>query len=85
MRIRVDPDACQGHNRCKAIAPDLFDLDDHGNASAHADASVGPEQEEKARLAIANFPELALSDPDAVTWAGGQVRGPCSIPVVLPA
>ncbi len=27
------------------------------------------------------IPEFELSDPDAVTWAGGQVRGPRSIPV----
>lgn len=60
MRIRVDADACQGHNRCKALAPDLFDLDDYGNASARADGSVAPEQQEKARLAVANCPEFAI-------------------------
>ncbi len=27
------------------------------------------------------IPEFELSDPDAVTWAGGQVRGPRSVPV----
>lgn len=27
------------------------------------------------------IPDFELSDPDAVTWAGGQVRGPRSIPV----
>jgi ferredoxin len=32
MRIRVDPDKCQGHNRCKAVAPELFALDRFGNA-----------------------------------------------------
>ena len=60
MRIRVDPDACQGHNRCKALAPDLFNLDDYGNASAAGDGGVPPEQQEKARLAIANCPEFAI-------------------------
>src|SRR6478736_9680834 len=28
MRVHVDGDRCQGHNRCYAIAPDLFDVDD---------------------------------------------------------
>ena len=60
MRIRVDPDKCQGHNRCKALAPDLFELDEFGNASAIGDGIVAPEQEEKARLAIANCPEFAI-------------------------
>ena len=27
MRIRVDAEKCQGHNRCKAVAPELFLLD----------------------------------------------------------
>jgi cytochrome P450 len=30
-----------------------------------------------------NIPEFELVDPDTVTWAGGQVRGPRSIPVRL--
>lgn len=34
MRIQVDADKCQGHNRCKALAPELFDLDEFGNATA---------------------------------------------------
>ena len=32
VRVRVDPDKCQGHNRCKALAPALFELDEYGNA-----------------------------------------------------
>jgi ferredoxin len=60
MRIRVDPEKCQGHNRCKAAAPELFALDRFGNASAVGDGRVPPEFEEKARLAVANCPELAI-------------------------
>jgi hypothetical protein len=30
------------------------------------------------------IPEFELSDPDAVTWAGGQVRGPRSLPFAFP-
>ena len=30
---------------------------------------------------IARFPKFELTDPTAVTWAPGQVRGPRSIPV----
>ena len=60
MRIRVDPDLCQGHNRCKALAPELFDLDDYGNASAANDGQVPPGREEEAQLAISNCPEFAI-------------------------
>ena len=30
---------------------------------------------------IARYPRFTLSDPDAVTWSKGQVRGPRSVPV----
>ena len=33
---------------------------------------------------LARIPEYRLEDPGAVTWAGGQVRGPRSMPVVFP-
>ena len=34
MKIRVDPRLCQGRNRCISVAPDLFDIDEEGFASA---------------------------------------------------
>jgi cytochrome P450 len=33
---------------------------------------------------LKRIPDFRLEDPDAVTWAGGQVRGPRSLPVVFP-
>ncbi|MEO6197257.1 MAG: cytochrome P450 [Dehalococcoidia bacterium] len=33
---------------------------------------------------LARIPEYRLENPDAVTWAGGQVRGPRSLPVAFP-
>jgi cytochrome P450 len=33
------------------------------------------------RLWLDAFPEFELADPDAVTWAGGQVRGPRQLPI----
>ena len=53
MKIRVDPDKCQGHARCYGLAPEIFDVDDYGQASVIVDV-VPPELEEKARLAVAN-------------------------------
>jgi ferredoxin len=60
LRVRVDPDKCQGHNRCKAIAPELFELDEYGNAHAAADGMVPARLEEKAYLARSNCPEFAI-------------------------
>ncbi len=33
---------------------------------------------------MAAIPEFELADPAMVTWAGGQVRGPRSVPVIFP-
>ncbi|HEX6312611.1 MAG TPA: ferredoxin [Acidimicrobiia bacterium] len=61
MRVHVDPDKCQGHNRCYALAPELFDIDDYGYASERNDGVVPDGLEDKARLAVANCPEYAIS------------------------
>lgn len=60
MRVRVDTAKCQGHNRCYALAPELFDVDDYGNAHELNDGVVPAGLEDKARLALANCPEYAI-------------------------
>ena len=60
MKVRVDPDKCQGHNRCYSLAPELFDVDDFGYATAAGDGAVAPELADKAKLAAANCPEYAV-------------------------
>ena len=60
LKVRVDRDKCQGHNRCKALAPELFELDELGNARAVGDGRVPAALEEKAYLAKANCPEFAI-------------------------
>jgi ferredoxin len=62
MRIRVNPEACQGHARCFGLSPELFEVDDYGLSSVLNDGVVPPELEEKARLAIANCPEYAIEE-----------------------
>jgi len=64
VKVRVDPDLCQGHSRCYALAPELFEVDDYGLSTPHNDGVVPPELEEKARLAVLNCPEHAISVED---------------------
>ncbi len=61
LHVHVDPDRCQGHNRCKLSAPDLFVLDAFGQAREAGDGVVRPEQMKAAQLARANCPEFAVS------------------------
>jgi ferredoxin len=60
LKIRVDPEKCQGHARCKSLAPELFDLDEYGNAHEHGDGFVPANLEDKAWLAQSNCPEIAI-------------------------
>lgn len=60
MKIKFDRSACQGHNRCYMLAPELFDTDDEGYAILRIEGDVPPELEEKAQLTADNCPEYAI-------------------------
>lgn len=62
MRITLDSDKCQGHGRCYALAPTLFDSDDEGYAVLLVgdDGVVPAGQEDAATLAAENCPEFAI-------------------------
>ncbi|MEZ5217743.1 MAG: ferredoxin [Ilumatobacteraceae bacterium] len=60
MRLQLDAERCQGHNRCYALAPELFDVDDYGQAMLLVDGEVPADLHQKARLAASNCPEFAI-------------------------
>ena len=60
MKVRIDPDMCNGHGRCYSLTPELFDSDDRGHGVVILEES--PEElRGKAELAIQNCPEKAIS------------------------
>lgn len=62
----MDSGVCQGHNRCIALAPESFDLDENGYASAAGDGTVPPENLAAVMSAVDNCPEEAIAlDEDA--------------------
>ena len=64
MRISFDREKCQGHGRCYALAPTVFDTDDEGYAVLllSGDSSEVPaELEGAAQLAADNCPEYAIT------------------------
>jgi ferredoxin len=61
MRVHFDAEKCQGHNRCYALAPELFDVDDFGQAILIVEGDVPAELHDKARLAASNCPEYAIT------------------------
>jgi ferredoxin len=60
LKVKVDPNKCEGHARCAALAPELFRLDELGNAHEIGDGTVPAALADKAYLAKANCPELAI-------------------------
>ncbi len=61
MKVKVDSEKCQGHNRCYVLAPGLFKVDEFGYATPRGDGTVPLELQEKARIAVENCPERAIS------------------------
>lgn len=60
MRILLDEERCSGHGRCYTLVPELFDADEQGHGVVLVD-TVSDEQVEKARSAVLNCPEQAIS------------------------
>lgn len=61
MDVTIDDGKCQGHGRCYALAPMVFAPDDIGQGTVVGDGQVAPADEERARLAVANCPEQAIT------------------------
>ena len=63
-RIEVIAGRCQGHARCAAVAPELFDLDDEGYSFVLPGCETITESDEErldiAQLAVDNCPEQAI-------------------------
>lgn len=59
--IAVDGDRCQGHARCLAFAPDVFDFDDEGYAFVPDDKRSYETLPNDVMQAIGNCPERAIA------------------------
>ncbi|MFV2040007.1 MAG: ferredoxin [Acidimicrobiales bacterium] len=64
MKISYNREACQGHNRCYMLAPELFDVDDEGYAVLLVEGEISQDLREKAQLAVDNCPEYAIELTD---------------------
>ena len=63
MKVFLDVEACTGHGRCYAIAPEVFGPDDMGHCDVLA-AEPAAAQEAATRNAVATCPEDALRIED---------------------
>lgn len=60
VRVQVDDDLCQGHNRCWAQAPEVFTINDEAKSEVQLDP-VPTELEAVVYDAVANCPERAIT------------------------
>ena len=60
MRLRIVSGLCQGHARCAALAPELFDLDENGFGIVRPGCENASAGEGQALLAVENCPEQAI-------------------------
>ena len=60
MHVLIDSDACQGHGRCYAMAPEVYTADDEGCGEV-IDAEIGQDLVARAELGALNCPESAIT------------------------
>lgn len=63
MKVSVDGSLCQGHARCWAEAPEVYELDDLGYCCIGT-ADIPPALEADARRGAAACPERAITIHD---------------------
>lgn len=72
MRVNVDDQRCQGHTRCHAIAPDIFQLRD-SDGHAFVDPDDFPDAlEATVKRAVNACPERAVSLTHASSVSAGS-------------
>jgi ferredoxin len=65
MRVRVDPELCQGHGMCHMSAPAIFQLREQDGHSYVLSEVVPADLEDDARLGADSCPERAISVDDS--------------------
>jgi ferredoxin len=60
MKVRVDPQLCQGHTLCAMNAPDLFVLSDEDGHAQAVDENVPADRETDVKEAVRSCPEQAI-------------------------
>lgn len=64
LKVRVDPDRCQGHTLCAMIAPEMFRLSEVDGCASAVSELVPADQQEQVREAAQSCPEQAIFTED---------------------
>lgn len=69
MRVRIDPEICQGHTLCSIVAPQLFALRDEDGYGYAITEEVPAGMEALAHEAVQSCPERAITVWDSAPGA----------------
>ena len=62
MKVRIDGSRCEGHARCFALLPEVFEIDEEGYGHVKKGCEeVAEEIREKVTMAVKNCPEYAIT------------------------
>ncbi|MET9971547.1 ferredoxin [Streptomyces sp. NPDC006356] len=61
MKVRVDPERCQGHTLCAMSAPKVFELSELDGHSTPVAEEVPDDQQDAVVEAVRSCPERAIS------------------------
>ncbi|MEU6541186.1 ferredoxin [Streptomyces sp. NPDC047000] len=61
MKVRVDPERCQGHTLCAMRAPKAFRLSEIDGHSSPVSEEVPDDQQDEVVEAVRSCPERAIS------------------------
>lgn len=61
LRVIVDSDRCQGHGRCHALAPEVFDLDAVGYSAVTEGLELADDLADLVLRAARGCPERAIT------------------------
>lgn len=61
MRVKIDPEVCQGHAMCFLACPQVFELSDEDGHAFVTDENVPPEFEYAVEQAVRSCPEGAIT------------------------
>jgi ferredoxin len=60
VRVEVNPDICEGHGQCNAVAPAIYDLDEGGCCLVNS-PEVPPDLESQAEQGALECPVQAIT------------------------
>ncbi len=61
MRVKIDPEKCEGHAVCASLVPEVFQIPEEGAGAVVAVDQLPPSLEPAVQRAVMGCPEQAIT------------------------